>query len=175
MIHFTFYINYNIWYHECHTSAVSIYFLEVWDSHLGAQFTDEWMWNYVAWCTTVNLTFHNMFTAFCPHQYRCHPSLLFCFNVHNFLFDNVCWLIAGWLFWIPQLVQLSWCFLLGNLCKVVLLSTLSTSFSPCWASSWQVIILPCLCRDGHMRNENTTLHTRIRVIKKPNQNDDCIM
>ena len=29
--------------------------------------------------------------------------------------------------------------------------------------------------DGYMRNENGTLRTRTRVIKKPNRYDDCIM
>ena len=73
-----------------HIFAVSIYFLKAWDSIL-EQFTDEWMWSYVAWCTTVNLTFHGMFTAFCLHQYRCHPCHCFFFfcNVCNFLCNNV--------------------------------------------------------------------------------------
>ena len=115
-----------------HRFAVAIYFLEVWNSHLEAVY--RWrMYNYIAWCTTVNLAFHDTFTAFCPHQCRHYSSLLSCFNFRKFLFDNACWLIAGWLFWILQLVQLSWC---PNFCKVVLLSTLSTSFFPCWAIFW---------------------------------------
>ena len=60
------------------------------------QFTDEWMWNYISWCTTVTMTFHDTFTAFC--FIRKGALYRFFFNVLRFLFNNVCWLIAGWLF-----------------------------------------------------------------------------
>ena len=78
-----------------HIFAVSIYFLKAWDSIL-EQFTDEWMWSYVAWCTTVNLTFHGMFTAFCLHQYRCHPCHCFfffaTFAISSAIMLTHCWM-----------------------------------------------------------------------------------
>ena len=75
------------------------------------QFIDDWMWNSIEWYTTVNLTFHNKFAM--------SFSIMF---VVSLLDDSS--------------EYSSCCFLLAIFCKVVLLSTPSLSFSPCWAICW---------------------------------------
>ena len=94
LIHFTFYINYAICYHDLSVIHLQFWFtfLKFWILIL-EQFTDEWIWNYIAWCTTVDLTFHNTSTFSSSIMYvdslqddsseyssRCNWVVAFCFQ-----------------------------------------------------------------------------------------------
>ena len=98
----------------CYTFAAWTYFLEIWDSHLGAVYRRV---NVKLHCMMHHCQFDIPRHIYCffPHQYRRHSSILFCFTVRSFLLDNVCRLIAGWLFWNSS--WYNWYFLFPKLRK----------------------------------------------------------